>query len=136
MRNSKFSFEHHKKHLHYRFPLVHEVFTIFPPAARLSACTGIFKVGPNGAGKTTLFNIIAGVERPDEGVVEWGSSTKVVFHLCMFCVLFLVHAERACSVSPFAGRVSYVMSLSLIAFFHLLLKGVTIEPGTHDHKMF
>ena len=34
------------------------------------AITGL--IGPNGAGKTTLFNIIAGVQRPDEGRVLLG----------------------------------------------------------------
>jgi putative ABC transport system ATP-binding protein len=28
-------------------------------------------VGPSGSGKTTILNILAGWERPDEGVVDW-----------------------------------------------------------------
>ncbi len=28
-------------------------------------------VGPNGAGKTTLFNLILGLDAPDEGSIEW-----------------------------------------------------------------
>jgi ATP-binding cassette, subfamily F, member 3 len=34
-------------------------------------------VGPNGTGKTTLMNILAGLDEPDEGVVETHSSAQV-----------------------------------------------------------
>ena len=31
-------------------------------------------IGPNGAGKTTLLSILAGIQRPDEGIVETAKS--------------------------------------------------------------
>jgi ATP-binding cassette subfamily F protein 3 len=34
-------------------------------------------VGPNGGGKTTLFNVIAGIEKPDEGTVSMDPGTVV-----------------------------------------------------------
>ncbi|MEZ4460366.1 MAG: ABC-F family ATP-binding cassette domain-containing protein [bacterium] len=36
-------------------------------------------VGPNGAGKTTLLRMLAGVESPDAGTVEWGNKVDVAY---------------------------------------------------------
>jgi len=38
--------------------------------AHAGCVTGL--IGPNGAGKTTLFNVVCGMQRPDEGAVELG----------------------------------------------------------------
>lgn len=36
-------------------------------------------IGANGAGKTTLFRMIAGEDRPDEGVLDIGSTVKLAY---------------------------------------------------------
>ena len=33
-------------------------------------------IGPNGAGKTTLFNCVTGILRPDQGAVQFGSTSR------------------------------------------------------------
>ena len=36
-------------------------------------------LGPSGAGKTTIFNIISGLEKPDEGTIEKNASLGYMF---------------------------------------------------------
>ncbi|MCY4301941.1 MAG: energy-dependent translational throttle protein EttA [Aestuariivita sp.] len=36
-------------------------------------------IGPNGAGKTTLFRLLAGLEQPDTGTIEFGETIKLAF---------------------------------------------------------
>ena len=36
-------------------------------------------IGPNGAGKTTLFRLIMGMEQPDKGTFEVGSTVKIAY---------------------------------------------------------
>ena len=52
-------------------------------------------IGPNGAGKTTLLRLIAGVHRPDAGLIRVGDEV-------------LYDSERAVSSSPEERRVAYV----------------------------
>jgi ATP-binding cassette ChvD family protein len=42
-----------------------------------NAVVGI--IGPNGAGKTTLFKILAGLDKPDSGVVKVGDTVKLAY---------------------------------------------------------
>lgn len=54
--------------------LLMEDFSFTIPRA---AIVGI--VGPNGAGKSTLFNMIAGIEKPDEGEIIHGDTVKMSY---------------------------------------------------------
>ena len=33
-------------------------------------------IGPNGAGKTTMFNVISGLQPPDDGSIRWVGRTS------------------------------------------------------------
>jgi len=44
---------------------------------RPGAIVGV--IGPNGAGKTTLMRLVAGLDEPDSGVVELGSTVEICF---------------------------------------------------------
>ena len=51
--------------------LMEDMSFIIPPGA----IVGI--IGPNGAGKTTLFKMLAGVEKPDTGLLRLGETARV-----------------------------------------------------------
>lgn len=52
---------------HDRHPVVHHLSGRFAPGSMTAV------VGPNGAGKTTLLRAIAGLHRPDQGVIDRGT---------------------------------------------------------------
>ncbi len=37
-------------------------------------------IGPNGAGKSTFLDVLAGVQPPDAGVVEWGETVQIGYY--------------------------------------------------------
>ena len=45
---------------------------------RLAAGDAVALIGPNGAGKTTLLELLAGVDRPSAGSVQWGAPDAAV----------------------------------------------------------
>jgi molybdate transport system ATP-binding protein len=51
--------------------------------------------GPSGAGKTTILRCLAGLERPESGVIRWGEETWL-------------DAERDIALAPQARRVAYL----------------------------
>jgi sulfate-transporting ATPase len=53
--------------------LIDDLSFIIPPGA----IVGI--IGPNGAGKSTLFKMITGQEKPDQGQIVQGPSTKIAY---------------------------------------------------------
>jgi molybdate transport system ATP-binding protein len=68
--------------------------------------TGLF--GPSGAGKTTLLEIIAGLRRPERGILTVGGQT-------------LFDAEKKICVPPHQRRIGYVPQ-DLALFPHLTVR--------------
>jgi len=58
-------------------------------------------IGPNGAGKTTCFNLIAGVHRPDQGVIRLGGTRIDGWRPDQVCRAGLARTFQL--VKPFAG---------------------------------
>ncbi len=54
-------------------PLIQDASFTVPPGA----VVGI--IGPNGAGKTTLFKMLMGLEKPDSGTIEIGSTVQMSY---------------------------------------------------------
>jgi len=65
--------------------------------------------GPSGSGKTSILSIIAGLRRPDAGVVRLGART-------------LFDSQRALAIPPEKRRVGYVFQDDLL-FPHLTIRG-------------
>ncbi len=61
------------KHFDDRTPIIKDANFTIPPGA----VVGI--IGPNGAGKTTLFRMIMGLEKPDSGVIDIGSTVQLSY---------------------------------------------------------
>lgn len=58
-------------------------------------------IGPNGAGKTTIFNLIAGVHRPDSGVIRLGERSIAGLPADVVCAAGVGRTFQL--VKPFAG---------------------------------
>jgi ATPase subunit of ABC transporter with duplicated ATPase domains len=76
---------------------------LVPPAARIGV------VGPNGSGKTTLLRLLAGLDRPDSGVVERRPPTLNVGYLAQEADArpddtLLAYLERSAGVEAAAAE--------------------------------
>lgn len=78
-------------------------------AAFTSAAQVTALFGPSGSGKTSILSIIAGLRRPDAGLVRLGART-------------LFDSQRAIVIPPEERRVGYVFQDDLL-FPHLTIRG-------------
>ena len=83
--------------------------------------TGVF--GPSGAGKSTLIRLIAGLERPDQGVIEAGART-------------LFDSGRGIDVPTHRRKVGVVFQEHRL-FPHLSVRGNLLygQPGSRQRAM-
>ena len=58
-------------------------------------------IGPNGAGKTTLFNVVAGAQRPDSGIIVFNSKRIDGLRPDQVCALGIARTFQI--VKPFIG---------------------------------
>ena len=77
-------------------------------------------IGPNGAGKSTFFNIVSGIERPDEGVVFIDGDQPASS---------LIH-ERACKIGRSFQSPRLVEDMSVID--NVLLRVDQVEPKASE----
>ncbi len=65
-------------------------------------------VGPNGSGKTTFLKLLLGIEKPDSGVIEAGSTLKIGYY-----------SQEGISFSPNARVIDIITDIA----DHILLEG-------------
>lgn len=76
--------------------------------------------GPSGAGKTTLLNMIAGIERPDEGAIAYNGQT-------------FFHSIRKIDLPPEARNVGYVFQDDAL-FPHMTVQENIMFPSHGYHR--
>lgn len=64
---------HLTKHFGDRPPVINDASFSIPPGAVVGV------IGPNGAGKTTLFKMLMGMEKPDSGDIDIGSTVQLSY---------------------------------------------------------
>jgi len=86
-------------------------------------CPGITALfGPSGAGKTTLLNMIAGIDKPDEGAITFNGKT-------------FFNSIRKINQPPEARRIGYVFQDDAL-FPHMTVEKNLVFAGGPNHRSF